>query len=128
MAIGFNTALAADFAGIYTTSIPASSLLIGYDGAVPDKNAAASGTAVFSIILPGTPWTASTNQVAKNNTWSVAAANGGTVTYYRLVNAGTTKWEQGTITAAGGGGDAIIDNTTVVAGQTVTCTTFTRAF
>ena len=128
MAIEFNTALAGKFATVYTVEIPAGSNLILYTGSVPDKNSAASGTAVATIVLPSTPWVQASNNVVKNNTWSVAAANAGTVTYYRLVNAGVTEWEQGTVTASGGGGDAIIDNTTLVAGQTVTCTTYTRNF
>lgn len=128
MAIAFNTALAGKFATVYTVEIPAGASLILYTGSVPAVTAAATGTAVASIVLPSTPWVQATNNVVKNNTWSVAAANAGTVTYYRLVNAAVTEWEQGTITASGGGGDAIIDNTTVVAGQTVTCTTFTRNF
>lgn len=128
MAIEYNTAAAGKFATVYTVEWPAGATLNGYTGSVPSKNAAASGTLVFSITLPSTPWVQASNNVVKNNTWSVAAATGGTVTYYRLTNAAVTEWEQGTITAAGGGGDAIIDNTAVVAGQTVTCTTYTRNF
>jgi hypothetical protein len=128
MAIAFNTAFAADFAGVYVTDFPAGALLNGYTGTPPAIGSAASGTLVFSIVLPSTPLVVTSNHVDKSGTWSVAAAAAGLLTYYRLVNAAVTKWEQGTITASGGGGDAIIDNTTVVLGQTVTCTALTRNF
>ena len=51
----------------------------------------------------------------------------GTAAKFRFRNAADTEIFQGTVTATGGGGDIEIDNTTIVAAQTVRLTSFTYA-
>lgn len=51
------------------------------------------------------------------------------VTHYRLyLSGGTTCFEQGTVTATGGGGDMTIDNVSVTAGQQINITGWTKNF
>lgn len=100
-------------------------------GAPPANLAAAStGTIIASMTLP-TDWmgAAAARSKAKSGTWQdLSADNAGTIGHYEIVASnGTTRLEQGTVTASGGGGDMTVDNTNVAAGQQVTVTTFTRS-
>lgn len=89
-------------------------------------NDVASGTLLATITLPSDAWGAASGGVAsKTGTWSVAATAGGTAGWGRFRNAGDTLRMDASITASGGGGDLIIDNTTVTNGGTVTVTAHT---
>jgi hypothetical protein len=99
-----------------------------FDGSLPANCAAANaGTELVSMTLPNPAFAAASGGVkAKTGTWSGTAGASGTADYYRLYESdGTTCRAQGTVTAAGGGGDLIIDNVTIASGQTVTVDTFT---
>jgi hypothetical protein len=56
-----------------------------------------------------------------------SADDTGTAALFRLTNAAGTEILRGTVTATGGGGDVEIDNTSIVATQTVRLTSFTYA-
>jgi len=107
--------------------------LIMYSGAMPANcAAAATGTVIATMALPSTfmaaAGTPTAGQVTKSGTWTDASADAlGTLGYFRIyTSAGATVCVvQGTITLAGGGGDMIVDNTSVTAGQSITVSTFT---
>lgn len=90
--------------------------------------AAASGTLLVEFAL-GSDWAAAASGGSKafNSTPVIGTASGtGTAGHYRIVDsAGTTCHEQGSVTSTGGGGDVIIDNTSITSGQTVNITGWT---
>jgi hypothetical protein len=115
----------------WETAIGTSPILRLRTGAPPANVAAASsGTVVATINLPS-DWmgAAAARSKAMSGTWQDTSADAaGTVGHYEIVkNDGTTRQEQGTVTATGGGGDMTIDNTVVAAGQQITITSFTRS-
>lgn len=115
----------------WETAIGTSAKLELRTGAPPANCAAAStGTVVASMTLPS-DWAAnaSAGSKSKSGTWQdLSADNSGTVAHYRIFDStGTTCHEQGTVTLTGGGGDMEIDNNVVVAGQTVTVTSYTKS-
>ena len=114
----------------WESSIGASAILRIRTGAPPANVAAAStGTVLVEINLPA-DWmaAAAARSKAMSGTWQDASANAaGTAGHYEIVKSdGTTRQEQGTVTATGGGGDMTIDNVVIAAGQQVTITAFTR--
>lgn len=111
------------------TTAGASPVMRMFSGAKPANCAAAStGTLLAEMSLPA-DWmaAAASGSVSKSGTWEDPAANAdGTLGYFRIFDtAGTTCHIQGTITLTGGGGDMIVDNTSVLTGQTISVTTFT---
>ena len=95
-------------------------------GAQPANCAAAdSGTVLASYTL-ASDWAAAASGGSKsfNNTpLSTTGLAAGTVAHYRAyASDGTTCHMQGSVTATGGGGDMIADNTSIAVGQTVTIT------
>ena len=109
------------------TATGASPTLEIRSGAVPANCAAASsGTLLASMALPA-DWLAAASGGSKSllGTWQDASADAtGTAGYFRIMQ-GATCHIQGTITAAGGGGDMILDNTSIAATQQVTVASFT---
>lgn len=91
-----------------------------------DCAAADGGTLLATLTLPSDWMAAASGGVkAKLGTWSGTCATGGTVAHFRIKDpTGTTVHMQGTVTLTAGGGDMILDNTTLVATQTVTVNTF----
>jgi len=111
------------------TAIGASAVLKLRTGAPPTNiSDADSGTVIATITLPS-DWmaAASGGTKSKSGTWQDASADAtGTVGHFRIyASDGTTQHIQGTVTQTGGGGDMEINNASVVAGQTVTVTSFT---
>jgi hypothetical protein len=100
-------------------------------GAPPANVAAAStGTVLATMVLPADWMTAaSSRSKALSGTWQDLAADAaGTAGHYEIVKSdGTTRQEQGTVTATGGGGDMTVDNTVFAVGQQVNVTAFTRS-
>jgi hypothetical protein len=98
-----------------------------YTGTVPANcAAAATGTLLVEMALPS-DWmaAASAGVKAKSGTWSGTGAAAGTAGYFRIVDtAGTTTHAQGTATITGGGGDMILDNTSIAVSQVVTVNSF----
>jgi hypothetical protein len=85
-----------------------------------------TGTLLIEITLPADWLTASVSGLKqKNGTWSGTAAGAGTAAHFRIKdNSGATTHMQGTCSATGGGGDMILDNASIAAGQTVTVNQF----
>jgi hypothetical protein len=110
------------------TTIGASPKLELRTGTKPANCAAATtGTLIALMDLPSDFLGAAAAGVkSKAGTWEDLTANAaGAVGYYRIfANDGTTCHEQGTVTETGGGGDMIIDNIDVEAGQKITVTSY----
>ena len=102
----------------------ASANLIIYTGSPPaDCATGDSGSVLATIVLPATFMAgASGGAAAKTGTWSVAASGTGTAGYFRIKNGSAVVIAQGTV--GQGSGDLSLDNTSIVAGQTVTVNTF----
>lgn len=128
MAYEYNTTIAnLVLDATYDTHYPAGSIVDIYSGAQPGRDAAATGTKLASIVLPAGPWAAAAAaSKAKAGVWADVGIAAGNAGYFRLRNAANTKWEQGSITATGGGGDMTLDNINIAVGQPVTITTCTR--
>lgn len=97
-------------------------------GAKPaDCAAADSGTLLAELTLPS-DWmnAASGGQKTKSGTWSGTAVATGTIGHFRIKDStGTTCHVQGSVSLAGGGGDMIVDNTSIAVGQTINVNGFT---
>lgn len=108
-------------------TIGASPTLKIFTGAPPANCAAAyTGTPLDTIALPST-WmgAAASGSIAMSGTWTGTASAAGTAGYFRMYDAGGVCHTQGTITAAGGGGDMIASTVTVNNGDTQTVTQYT---
>jgi sulfur carrier protein ThiS len=111
------------------TVIGASPKLQLRTGAQPANCAAtATGTLLAELTLPSDWWAAASNgSKVLAGSWSVAGIAAGTIAHYRLLNsAGTTCFEQGSVTMTGGGGDLTLDNTSIAVDQNATITTWTK--
>lgn len=113
--------------GIETTVGTAAKLQL-FTGAQPANCAAAdSGTKVAEMDLPS-DWmaAASGGSKAKSGTWSTLAALAtGIVAHFRIKNSANTVCHvQGSITESGGGGDMIIENNDINAGQEIVVSSF----
>jgi hypothetical protein len=101
-------------------------------GPAPGPDAVPTGTLLVSITLPADAFAAATGgHVAKAGTWSATASAAGTAAHFRLKTSSdgggsstTDRRIEGTVTATGGGGDAVVDNTNIANGQTVTVNSF----
>jgi hypothetical protein len=128
MALQYSVALRNARANAIEATISTTPKLQIRDGAQPANcAAAASGVLLCEITLPS-DWldAAASGAVVKAGTWQGTAVAAGTAAHFRIVDsAGTTCHMQGSVTASGGGGQAIIDNTSIAIGQQVTVTAFT---
>jgi hypothetical protein len=111
------------------TAIGASAVLKIRTGSPPSDCATAdSGNVLATLNLPS-DWmaAASGGTKAKSGTWQDADADDtGLAAHFRLyASDGTTCHAQGTVTGSGSGGDMEVENTSFVAGQQITVTSFT---
>lgn len=110
------------------TAIGASPILRIRTGAPPANCAAArTGTVLATVNLPADWLTAASNgSKSRNGTWEDLAADAaGTAGHFEIMNnAGTICHMQGTVTAAGGGGDMTLDNVVFAVGQGFSVSTF----
>lgn len=111
------------------TTIGTAPILKIRTGAAPATPATAdSGTVLATITLPS-DWAsaASGGSKAKSGTWQDTSADAdGTAGHFRLYDSGgSTCHLQGSVTGTGGGGDMVLDSTSITTGQQVTITTFT---
>lgn len=110
------------------TAIGASPILRIRTGAPPANCAAArAGTVLATVNLPADWLTAASNgNKSRNGTWEDLAADAaGTAGHFEIMNnAGTVCHMQGTVTAAGGGGDMTLDNAVFAVGQGFSVATF----
>jgi hypothetical protein len=111
------------------TAISANPVLKIRTGSKPANcNAADTGTVLATMTLPS-DWmaVASGGVKEKLGTWQDAEADAnGVAGHFRIYDStGTTCHLQGSVSAAGGGGDMQLDNVVINEGQQVTVTTFT---
>ena len=111
------------------TAIGTTPILRIRTGAQPANCAAArTGTVLATVNLPS-DWMAAASGGSKGlaGTWQDAAADAaGTAAHFEIMDsAGSTCHLQGSVTATGGGGDMIVDNTVFAAGQAFNVTAFT---
>lgn len=122
----YSTALKNAKLDAITAQVGASALLKIYDGSQP----AGPGTAITGQVLlatltcnatfaPG----ASGGVLTANAVASATAGNTSTASWFRLTTSGGTAVIDGTVGTSSA--DAIIDNTSIVSGQTVSCTALT---
>ncbi|MFN3487476.1 MAG: hypothetical protein ACK44W_18570, partial [Planctomycetota bacterium] len=127
MAFQFSTAARNAALDAIETAIGASPTLELRTGAPPANCAAAdAGTLLASMSLPADFLAAASGgSKALAGVWQDLAADAaGTVGHFRIKQGGTCHI-QGTVTAAGGGGDMILDNPVLAVGQEVSVTAFT---
>lgn len=129
MALDFKHTTANALLDQFDTLFPATAILEFRTGAAAGAENAAGGTLVASMTLGATPWLAAALGVKDIDADLVDASadNPGVIAHFRLKNAADTHRIEGTVSEAGGGGDIILDNTDVNAGQqiTITSTAFT---
>lgn len=113
------------------TTVGTAAVLKIYDltaGAPANCAAAITGTILATITCPS-DWLAAASSGAKAiaGSWADTSADAtGTADFFRIfASDGTTCGLQGTVTLTAGGGDMTLDNTSVVAAQSITITTFT---
>lgn len=113
--------------GATVTGTAAPPRVLIYTGAQPaDCAAGATGTKLGDTALPADAFSAaSAGAKSLAGSWSGNALAAGAPGYYRLVDSTGACHEQGSITTAGGGGDAIIDSATLALGQSFNVTTKT---
>jgi len=129
MALQYSTAVRNARLDVVESTIGTSAVLKIRTGAAPANcNTADSGTVLASCTLPS-DWMAAASGGTKSlsGTWQDASADAtGTAAHFRLyASDGTTCGAQGTVTITGGGGDMTVDNTSFVAAQVFTVTSFT---
>lgn len=97
-----------------------------YTGTQPaDPNSAPSGTLLVTINIPVTAFGAPVaGVIAKNGTWQDVASDTGTAGWARLISSDTLKTLDISVSATGGGGDAIISSIAITSGNTITVTSF----
>lgn len=98
-----------------------------FTGAPPAHcSVADSGTLLDTTTLPIDFMNdAASGSKTLKGSWTSTAAAAGTAGYFRMYDSSGTCHVQGTITAAGGGGDMIASSTSIGVGDTETVTTFT---
>lgn len=128
MAKQFSDAVRNAMGNSFETTVGASPRLHIRTGAAPVNCAAANaGSLLHDIPLPA-DWLLDADAGVKSlsGTWQGNAIAAGTAGHYRIMNASATEChEQGTITAAGGGGDMTVDNTNIALNQQLTVTAYT---
>lgn len=129
MAIQFSTTVRNARLDAVETAVGASAILKIRTGSQPSScSEADSGTVLATLTLPS-DWmvAASGGSKAMSGTWEDTSADAtGTAGHFRIyASDGTTCHLQGSISMAGGGGDMILDNTSIASGQAVSITTFT---
>lgn len=128
MAIQYSVAVRNAQLDAIETTIGTSAKLKIRTGAAPATCATAdSGTVLATLNLPSDYLSAaSAGYKVKAGTWQdTSADNAGTAGHFRLyASDGTTCHMQGTVTLASGGGDLTLNETVIVAGQTVTVVNF----
>lgn len=129
MAIQLSTAVRNARLDALETAIGTDPVLKIRTGGPPANCAAADTGSVLATLTLPTDWmaAAASGSKAKAGTWQDASADGdGTAAHFRLYDSGgATCHLQGTVTAAGGGGDLIVQNTSFATGQDFSITAFT---
>lgn len=131
MTVQLSTPMRNNMLDQFEASIGVSAVLVIVVGAQPANTGAADpGLVLATLVLP-VDWmnNASGGMKTKLGTWQDLVADAtGTAGHWRIYDSsgvGGTCGAQGSCTLTGGGGDMTLDNTSIVAGQTVTVTGFT---
>ena len=130
MALQFSTLLRNLMLDGIETETGVSAILKIRSGTVPAACSTADAGTALAVYNLAADWAAAAAAGAKafsslplSDTTADAT---GTAAHFRLYKSdGVTCTMQGTVTITGGGGDMTIDNTSIVAGQTVNVTAFT---
>lgn len=95
-----------------------------YTGSQPAPDAAATGTLLAELTITGALGTITNGVLTLGSITGDSAADAtGTAGWFRIVNsAGSVNVLDGSASGSGGGGDMILNSTSVVAGQTVNIT------
>ncbi len=130
MTVQWSTTLRNALLDAWETAIGTSAKVMLYSGSMPANVAAATtGTKLVEFDL-GSDWAGNAASGIKSLNSLPATTTGitiGSLGYYRVfASNGTTCHEQGTITITGGGGDMTVNSTSVVTGQTVNITLWSK--
>jgi len=127
VSITINDALKADLLDAIDTTFNSGTLEIR-SGSAPGANNAATGTVLATITLPADAFVATSAGVkASQGTWQDASADAtGTAAHFRLKNVAGTRILEGTVGLSGA--DLNVSNTSLVAGQGFTVTSFPLSF
>jgi hypothetical protein len=109
------------------TTVGASAVLKIFSGAEPADCAAADPSGLLaSITLPATWYAAASSGTgALTGSWTGSASAAGTAASFRIYDStGATCHLQGSCSLSGAGGDMILTNTNLAAGQPVSVTSF----
>lgn len=128
MTVASNTALRDQQVDTWGTDLDSGFIEIyGDDGSQPsDPDDPPTGTLLVAIELDADAYSASSGGSASTpaGVFGIAVATG-TAAYARQRNAGTTRWQYGSVTAIGDGGDVQLDDLTIETNDLVTITTST---
>lgn len=107
------------------TTFPAGSTLKVYTGSRPTNTTdAATGTLLYTVTLPATPWAAASGgSKSKNGTWSATSVAAGASGWARLANAADNIRVDFTVGTSGA--DIIVNTVTVLNAKTQTITAIT---
>lgn len=109
-------------------AIGTSAIVKIFSGSIPANCAAADAGTVLVEFDLGSDWAsdaASGSKSFSGTPLSATAGDTGTAAFYRVyASDGVTCHMQGTVSAAGGGGDMTIDNVAINSGQTVSITSW----
>lgn len=130
MTIQFSTGLRNALLDQIETTIGTSAVMKIFTGSQPANCATGDSGTLLVVFSLASDWAAAASGGTKafNNTpISGTAGTTGTAGYYRIYDSGTsTCHEQGAIGTSTATADATIDNTSIVTGQTVQITAFTK--
>lgn len=119
MAFSISAAAANSMAAALATSVGSAATIEIRSGTKPaTPETAASGTLLVTVPITGS-FTASGGSITAADPASALPAAGGTAGYCRLKTSGGTAILDGTVTAAGGGGDLQLGSTTITTGVNV---------
>lgn len=113
MTVTVNTALQNEQVDAWGTDLDLGFIDI-YEGGIPAANDPPLGTLLVTIDLAADAYAAAATGAAVNNgTLSGVAVASGTAQFAQQRNAANTKWQYGSVSATGGGGDVQLSTTTI---------------
>jgi len=127
MALQYSTTVRNAQLDTIESTIGTAPILKIFAGSVPANCAAADPATTLATLTLPSDWmaAASSGSKAKSGTWSANAGATGTAGCWRIYDSsGVTCHMQGTCTASGGGGDMILDSTSLTSGQPFVVQTF----
>lgn len=99
-----------------------------FSGAEPADCAASDPSGLLATLTLPSNWMADAASGAKDlaGSWTGTASGTGTAQSFRIYDNALAACEmQGSVSMSGGGGDLILDNTSIASGQALTISTFT---